>query len=215
MENIEIINLWKQYDEKLEKSLSLNQKIIAELQQQKAKNVLKSSFRVKLWTVILGLLYVATLVYFISFSFSFASIYLKVSIGLHALVCFIAILIYINQLVQIKQIDNAENVVQMQQKLAKLKVSTVNVVAILFLQLPVFSTFNITEKLIYETPLNFWFIQVPIVLLFAAAGIWLYKIIDIKNMDKKWFKMMFYGSDWSSIIKSGKFLKEIETFEKN
>lgn len=215
MENIEIINLWKQYDEKLEKSLSLNQKIIAELQQQKAKNALKSSFSVKLWTVILGLLYVATLVYFISFSFSFASIYLKVSIGLHALVCFIAILIYINQLVQIKQIDNAENVVQMQQKLAKLKVSTVNVVAILFLQLPVFSTFNITEKLIYETPLNFWFIQVPIVLLFAAAGIWLYKIIDIKNMDKKWFKMMFYGSDWSSIIKSGKFLKEIETFEKN
>lgn len=215
MENIEIINLWKQYDEKLEKSLSLNQKIIAELQQQKVKNALKSSFRVKLWTVILGLLYVATLVYFISFSFSFASIYLKVSIGLHALVCFIAILIYINQLVQIKQIDNAENVVQMQQKLAKLKVSTVNVVAILFLQLPVFSTFNITEKLIYETPLNFWFIQVPIVLLFAAAGIWLYKIIDIKNMDKKWFKMMFYGSDWSSIIKSGKFLKEIETFEKN
>ena len=215
MENIEIINLWKQYDEKLEKSLSLNQKIITELQQQQAKNALKSSFRVKLWTVILGLLYVATLVYFISFSFSFASIYLKVSIGLHALVCFIAILIYINQLVQIKQIDNAENVVQMQQKLAKLKVSTVNVVAILFLQLPVFSTFNITEKLIYETPLNFWFIQVPIVLLFAAAGIWLYKIIDIKNMDKKWFKMMFYGSDWSSIIKSGKFLKEIETFEKN
>lgn len=215
MENIEIINLWKQYDEKLEKSLSLNQKIIAELQQQKAKNALRSSFRIKLWTVILGLLYVGMLVYFLSFSFSFASIYLKISIGLHALVCFIAILVYINQLVQIKQIDNAENVVQMQQKLAKLKVSTVNVVAILFLQLPVFSTFNITEKLIYETPLNFWFIQVPIVLLFTAVGIWLYKIIDIKNMDKKWFKMMFYGSDWSSIIKSGKFLKEIENFEKS
>jgi hypothetical protein len=214
MENIEIINLWKQYDEKLEKSLSLNKRIIAELQQQKAKHALRGSFRVKMWTVILGLSYVAMLIYFLTFSFSFASVYLKVSVGLHALVCLIATISYSCQLVQIRQIDNAENILQMQQKLAKLQVATVNVVAILCLQLPVFSTFNITEKLIYEMPLQFWFIQVPIVLLFATAGIWLYRMIDIKNMDKKWFKLMFYGDDWSSMIKAGKFLREVKDFEK-
>ena len=215
MENIEIINLWKQYDEKLEKSLSLNKKILIELQQQKAKNALRGSFRVKLWTVILGLAYISMLIYFLVFSFSFASIYLKVSIGLHALVCLIAIISYTCQLVQIRGIDNAENIVQMQQKLAKLQTSTVNIVGILCLQLPIFSTFNITDRLIYQTPLNFWFIQVPIVLLFTVVGIWLYRIIDIKNMDKKWFKMMFYGDDWSSMIKAGKFLREVETFERN
>lgn len=215
MENIEIINLWKQYDERLEQSLSLNKRIVAELQQQKAKKALRGSFRVKLWTVILGIGYVGILVYFLLFSFSFASIYLKVSVGLHAFVCLVAVLSYVCQLLQIKQIDNSENILQMQQKLAKLQASTINIVGILCLQLPVFSTFNITDHLIFQTPLNFWFIQVPIVLLFTAVGIWLYRIIDIKNMDKKWFKMMFYGDDWSSMIKAGQFLKEAEAFEKS
>lgn len=215
MENIEIINLWKQYDEKLEKSLSLNKKILTELQQQKAKNALRGSFRVKLWTVILGLAYVSMLIYFLAFSFSFANIYLKVSVGLHALVCLIATISYTCQLVQIRQIDNAENIVQMQHKLARLQASTVNIVAVLCLQLPVFSSFNITDHLIYQTPLNFWFIQVPIMILFTVVAIWLYRIIDIKNMDKKWFKLMFYGDDWSSIIKAGRFLREVETFERN
>jgi hypothetical protein len=33
-------------------------------------------------------------------------------------------------------------------------------------------------------------------------------------MEKRWFKIMFCGSEWNSILKSGQFLKEIENFEK-
>jgi hypothetical protein len=65
MENIEIINLWKQYDEKLEKSLSLNQKIIAELQQQKVKNALKPARNYKYIAVFVGVIYSALIAWFL------------------------------------------------------------------------------------------------------------------------------------------------------
>lgn len=215
MENIEIINLWKQYDEKLEKSLSLNQKIIAELQQQKFKNALRPAKNYKLVAVFIGIVYALSIAYFLYHINPIASIFIKVSIGIHLLVTLIAIAMYVRQIVMISEIDNSQNVIQMQQKLACLQTSTVNVIGLCFLQLPVFSTWNITFKMINEAPLSFWLIQMPIVALFTLAGIWLFKNVDVKNMHKKWFKIMFYGVEWSSIIKSAKFLKEIETFEKN
>ncbi|MES2418514.1 MAG: hypothetical protein V4541_10035 [Bacteroidota bacterium] len=215
MNNIEIINLWKQYDEKLEKSLSINQKIITMLQQQKAKKALEPARNYNYAAIVIGLIYVVFVAYFIVYTNSFSSIFFKVSIAIHLLVSVAAIGLYIRQLVLIKEIDNSENVIQMQQKLASLQASILKIVGLCFLQLPVFSTWNITFKMIEENPFGFWLIQVPIVVLFTFAGIWLYKNIAIKNIDKKWFKILFCGSEWKAVMRSGAFLREIEHFEKS
>lgn len=214
MENIEIINLWKQYDEKLEKTLSLNQKIVAELQQQKVKNALKPARNYKYLAVLNGLVYAGLIVYFLYYLNPFASVFIKVSVAIHLVVTLVAIGMYVRQLVLISEIDRSENVLQMQQKMATLQSSTLKVIGVCFLQLPVFITWGISFELINNNPLGFWLIYVPIVLLFAFVGIWLYRNINIKNMDKKWLRIMFYGAEWNSILRSGKLLKEIETFEK-
>lgn len=215
MENIEIINLWKQYDEKLEKSLSLNQKIITELQQQKAKNALRPARNYKLFVVFFGLIYSGLVTYFLYHLSPIASIFLNLSVAIHLLIMLIAVGMYIRQLVLISEIDRSENILQMQQKMAKLQSSTLRVIGICFLQFPVFATWNIRLELIDKNPLAFWLVQMPVVAILTYIGIWFFKNINIKNMDKRWFRMMFYGVEWSSILKSGKFLKEIETFERN
>ena len=99
--------------------------------------------------------------------------------------------------------------------MAKLKSSTLKVIGICFLQFPIFTTWNINLELIIKNPFAFWLIQVPIVVLFTYIGIWFYRNINIQNIEKRWFRMMFWGSEWKSILKAGKFLKEIENFEKN
>ena len=215
MENIEIINLWKQYDEKLEKTLSLNQKIVAELQQQKVKNALKPARNYKYLAVLNGLVYAGLIVYFLYYLYPFASVFIKVSVAIHLIVTLVAIGMYVRQLVLISEIDRSENVLQMQQKMATLQSSTLKVIGVCFLQLPVFVTWGISFELINNNPLGFWLIYVPIILFFAFAGAWLYRNINIKNMDKKWLRIMFYGAEWNSILRSGKLLKEIETFEKD
>ncbi|MEJ5994538.1 hypothetical protein WG904_08920 [Pedobacter sp. Du54] len=213
MDNLEIINLWKQYDERLEKTLSLNHKLITELQQQKAKHALKPARNYKLVAVFVGVVYAALIAYFLYHLHSFASIFIVGSVGIHLVVTLIAIGMYIRQLILINEIDQSENILQMQYKMAKLQSSTIKVIGICFLQFPVFATWNINFELINERPLAFWFIQVPFVAAFTYIGIWFFKNLNIKNMDKRWFRMMFWGAEWSSILKSGRFLKEIENFE--
>ncbi len=213
MDNIEIINLWKQYDAKLEKSLSLNQKIIMELQQQKAKNALRPAKRIKVFAVIAGIIYVSILAYLVYHSLSFEKIFFVVSLSFSLVITTIAIATYIHQLVLIDEIDNSENVIYIQQRLAKLQTSTLKIVGLLLLQLPFYSTWYINFEWINNSPKAFYFIHVPIVLLFALASIWFYKNINIKNKDKKWFRFLFSGPEWTSIIRSGQFLDEIESFE--
>lgn len=214
MENEDILQLWKQYDEKLEKTLSLNQKLVAELQQQKVKKALKPAKNYKLFAIVTGMIYAAMVAFFLYHLSSFASVFLLASVAIHLIVTLVAVVMYINQVMLIEQIDCSENIVQIQQKLASLRASTVRVIGVYLLQMPVFATWNISVKMIKETPLNFWLIQMPIVAVFTFAAIWLYRNVDIKNMDKKWFKIMFCGKEWSSILRSGKLLQEIEGFEK-
>lgn len=215
MENIAILDLWKQYDQKIEKSISLNRKLIAELQQQKAKNVLKPTKNIKFFAVAMGLLYVGFLAYLVFNSLAFKNLFFVASLSVSIVITIVAIAYYIHQITLINEIDNSESILQIQQKLSTLQASTLKTAGILLLQLPFYSTWYITFDWIRESPTQFYFIHVPIVLLFAWAGIWLFRNINIKNMDKKWFKFLFQGTEWKAIIRSGQFLKEIETFEQD
>lgn len=210
-----MINLWKQYDEKLEKTISINHKLITELQQQKAKNALRPARNYKVIAILVGVIYAALIAYFLYHLHPIASIFINISIAIHLIVTLVAVAMYVHQIVLINQIDCTENIVDMQYKMAKLKSSTLKVIGVCFLQFPVFATWNINLELITDRPLAFWFIQVPILVLFTYIGIWFYKNINIQNIEKRWFRMMFWGSEWQSILKAGKFLKEIEDFEKN
>lgn len=215
MENIEIINLWKQYDEKLEKSLSLNQKIINELQQQKAKNALKPAKRIKYFGVVVGIIYVAFLLFLLLNSLSFQKIFFAGSLIAIIVFTLIALIAYVFQVKLINEIDNSENIIQMQHKLSKLQASTIKIAGILFLQTPFYATWFISFKWIEDSPQSFFFIHLPIVFLLAFAGIWLYRNINQKNTDKKWFKFLFGSPEWTSTVRSVEFLKEIENFEKH
>jgi hypothetical protein len=60
----------------------------------------------------------------------------------------------------------------------------------------------------------FWHIAFPVTLLLAAGSIWLYRNIDIRNADKKWFRLLFSGKEWTSVIRAMKYLGEIEEHKK-
>ncbi|MDQ7949022.1 MAG: hypothetical protein REI78_15510 [Pedobacter sp.] len=210
MENTEILKLWKQYDEKLEKNLSLNQRIISELQQQKAKKALTPVKRIKWGAVLIGIIYIGFLGWGLYHLWPSQQVFLLGSITGHLLFCIAAIILYLRQLIVIHEIDVSENIIHIQQRLALLQTSTVKVVALCLLQLPLFSTFNITLSLINDRPFHFWLIQMPIVALFTVMGLWLYINVHPRNADKRWFRILFCGSEWSSILRAGKLLKEID-----
>lgn len=220
MEADELKQIWQAYDKKIEEarilnlqSWVLNFRAFESIQMQKAKSKLGALLTVKWIAVILGIAWVAFLVYLIYHSLSYANIFFVASASIVAIITSIAIVVYIRHIVILYHINNCESITETQKKLASLQLSTLWIVRILLLQMPFYTTFFYTPYMIMHEGLRFWLISLPVTLLFGALAVWLYKNINFKNEDKKWFKLLFNSIEWTSITKAKQFIKEIEDFK--
>lgn len=218
MEHSEIINLWKTYDDKLEKVLAINKQNTEELLRLKAKNLISEMRPYKSFTLIVGLVWVIIGVTIVSNLFVNAfdkiSWFFLISAGLQLLFTAIAIGIYIYQLIMINQINITESVVETQKKLSYLKGTTLWVTKILFLQLPLWTTFYLSSSMLMSGDIAYILINGIVTAVFTFAAIWLFININYQNKDKKWFKLIFDGKEWTPIMESIEFYKEIEGYEK-
>jgi hypothetical protein len=222
MEDLELKTLLAAYNQRLEEakvlnlqSWFLNVKCFEDLQKQKAKSKLKSLITFKLFAIALGFLWILFLGNIFYFLLQTSRIFFTISVGVIFIINLAAIIVYVNHIVEISKINNSENVMKAQEQIARLKLSTLKIMRILFLQTPFFCTFWWNTKMIANNPQAFWLISFPIALLFTFASIWLYKNISLKNADKKWFRILFNSPDWKSLVRANGFLHEIETFKKN
>ncbi len=221
MEDIELKKIWKEYDRKIEETKLVNMqswvvnfKTFEYLQTEKAKAKLNSLSRFKRWAIFAGIFWITLLVFLILKSLVVYNIFFVCSLSAIVVFNIIAIVVYIQHIILIDQIDNSENLIEAQQKAAKLQASTLQITRILFLQTPFYSTFFWSRGMIHANPVAFFLISVPITLLFVFASCWLYRNINYKNANKKWFRILFSSKEWTSVTKAIKFMEEIEAFKK-
>ena len=188
MEEAQMLKLWKSLESRLDKSISLNKQSFEELQKLKASSVLKPLKGTRWLGIIFGLIWLLFLAFLIWNSLTISKIFFVVSAGIHFIVSAVAIGVYIRHLALIKQFDNSRTIVEAQQKLVMLSTSNLKILGVLWLQLPVFSTFYMSIEWMNKDPRSFWGIQVPVVLLEGIIGIWLYKNLNYKNYSKRWFR---------------------------
>ena len=218
MESSEIINIWKAYDRKLEASLLLNKSNAIELTRLKTKSLLSSMTPLKIFTIIVGMLWVSiggTLVGNL-FVHAYASVspFFLYSAAFQLLLTAIGIGIYLYQLVLIHQMDITDTLIKTQKRLTQLKSSTLWVARILLLQLPAWTTFYWSMDLIKSGHLPYIFLNSVVTLLAIAVSLWLFINIRYENREKKWFKLIFEGKEWTPVIKAIELHKEIEAFER-
>ena len=218
MDQSEIINLWKAYDRKLEASLMLNKSNAIEITRLKTKSLLSSMTPLKLFTIVVGMLWVfvgATLISNL-FVHAYASVspFFLYSAAFQLLLTAIGIGIYLYQLVLIHQMDITDTLIKTQKRLTHLKSSTLWVARILFLQLPAWTTFYWSMDLIKSGHLPYIFLNSVVTLLAIAVSLWLFVNIRYENREKKWFRLIFEGKEWTPVIKAIELHKEIEAFER-
>ena len=184
------------------------------MQTQKAKSKLRNLISFKMTAILLGILWVSFLGYLLYYSFEISKIFFVISAGAILLITSAAIFVYAYHIVLINEINNSENVLKTQETIARLQLSTINIARILFLQAPFYCTFWWSTAIIKESPLAFWLISVPVALLFTLGSIWLYKNISLKNVEKKWFKILFNSPEWTTLSSAAAFLEEIDDFKK-
>ena len=188
MNENELKLLWQSANEKLQSILTVNKKNTADIRQLKLQNFLSSMKPVKIFTLIVGILWVTVLGTVLVNLFVNASdklnVFFMCSASIQVLLTAIAVAVYIYQLSLIYQIDFCEPVIAIQKKLCQLKVSTLNVTRILFLQLPFWSTFYWNEKMLATGNWLLWMIQGIISLSLAFLAGWLFFNIRFEN----WFE---------------------------
>ncbi|MBN8786519.1 MAG: hypothetical protein J0I84_05465 [Terrimonas sp.] len=214
MEHTDILALWKSQNEKLDEAISINKKLLKENLVHKAKSAL-SGFKAVRWAgIIFGILWCAAVGFVLIVSWQYTNWFFKSAFIIHIAVSLIAVGLYIYHLVLLNNFDNSKTVVSAQRELVELKFSNLKTLGILWLQLPVFSIWFMTNEWMRNSPGTFWFIQVPIVLIELFIGIWLYRNLNYRSHQKKWFKWFIGKGEFSKIDKANSFLLEIDELDK-
>lgn len=213
MENTDVINLWKSYDKKLEENLVFNRKNAADITKLKVQSLLQSMKPLKIFTIFIGFLWISFIDTLIISSFHIGSSYFLISAIIQVVLTKLAIGIYLYQLILIHTIDISGPILNTQEKLSRLKSSTLWVTRLLFLQLPVWTTFYLNENMLTNGNIWLYMLQFLVTVSFLYIAIWLFFSIKYENRDKKWFRLIFEGKEWTQVLKSIELYEEIEEFK--
>ena len=218
MENLELINIWKEQNAKIEKTLAINKLLLKETISRKAESSLQGLVRLTTAGIIAFVLYLLLLGYVLVYAFSnysSASNYFIVSISAIALINLKGFTDYIKHLVWTKNINYNGSVLNIQKQLSKIQLSIINHSKIMILQLPFWTTFYLSDSWFpQDVGFPYVLLQITITGSFIYLSYWLYKIHKPENLNKKWFRNLIAGSGGKSVEKAIEFYKELEEFEK-
>jgi hypothetical protein len=216
MNENELKLLWQTSKDKLEKNLVINKKNAQEITQVKIHNILSSMKPIKIFALLVGILWVGIGTIVLSSiyvnAFSEANKFFLFSASIQVGLTAIALFIYLYQLITIYRVDITDEIIRTQKILASLKISTLWAVRILFLQLPVWTTFWWSESMLTDWSILQRLIALFFTISFAFIALWLFFNIKYKNRDKKWFKLIFKGKEWQPILHSMELLNQIQKY---
>ncbi|MGN7818986.1 hypothetical protein ACTJJB_02585 [Chitinophaga sp. 22536] len=212
MQDTDIIHLWKSYEKQLDENLFLNKKNAAEITGIKIHSSIAAMRPIKYFALLAGILWVAFIDTLLVGMFNTASPFFLVSMGVQSLLTTVAIGIYLYQLILIETIDISGPVLDTQEKLSGLKSSTLWCARLLWLQLPVWTTFYLHAAMFIRE--NAWLLVIQGIVTagFTIVAIWLFMNIRFENKNRKWFRWLFEGKEWTPVLRSLDMLEEIKAF---
>lgn len=213
MEETALLNLWKAYDSKLESSLAFNRKNAEDITKIKIRSLLGSMKPSKIIAILIGLLWVGAVDYLIVSLYAVATPFFLISAIIQVLLTKIAIGVYLYQLILIHQTDINAPILATQDKLARLKTSTLWVTRLLFLQLPVWTTFYWSKSMLENGHPILYLAQILITLFLTYLAVWLFLNIKYENREKRWFRLILGGAEWNPVMKSFDLLNQTEEYK--
>lgn len=222
MESIELDNLLQQYQQALNKaqllnmqSWQLNLKCFENQQGQKARSSLKPVIGIKIFALLLGVIWVGFLGILV-FAVGWKNPYFSISLSMVILFTVLAMAAYTWHLSILLSIKYEDNVLDTQAKIAKLKLSTIQMLRIIILQLPFHCTWFWSPGWVNSYDIKFWLISFPIFIAFTAMTIWLFIQIKPENANKPWLKkFLSLGIEYKNLEMADAMLAEINEFKKD
>jgi hypothetical protein len=228
MELDEFKSIWQSNDEKLEKSLRLNEQQIEQIQTQKVASKLGPLYRRRLIECIFHVAAIVLLgVFLIKNKFEIP--YALSAIALLAFY-FTTLVNAVKQLNLIKEMDFNKDLATMQSSLVMLQTHIINYAKLAVLFIPSFLAYPVVISkaikdydikffgefdIIQKSNGNWWTMMIAVSALLIPLGIWFYREVNYKNIDKRFVKRFIEKSSGKRVTKALEFLKELQSLKQN
>lgn len=214
MNDTDLKYLWQTSNEQIAISQKSDKTSLDKLTKRNVSHFLSSMKPIKIFTLLVGLLWVFGIGYVLIKltinAYEQVSLYFLYSAYFQVMLTAMAVILYIIQLSTLYSIDFNKPVVILQKTLIKLKASTLNATRILILQLPFWTTFYWNESMFENGTLPLFIFQGAVTISFTYMAIWLFFHLKIENADKWWFKLLLQGKEWEPLITSIVILNDME-----
>lgn len=205
----EFQQLWKSYDEKLQRSLRLNQELLTAVQHRKVRVSFGWLIAFKLVAICLGIGF-NVLLGWLLWHFHSNPVFVVAAV---LIIVFTSLSIsgYFMQVLLMVNINLSKNILDTQRQLAWLEEIIVMTLRVSFLQAPVYAFLFVPRV----APASFWVVEAVVALALAVAAIWLYRRITLSNVSGGWVKKMVDNEGGKSIARARAFIKEVEEYKKD
>ena len=222
MESIELADIWKEYDRKIDEarvlnlqSWALNLHCFETIQLQKVASKFSKLAAFKFRTVILGIIWLAFLGS-LAYANHMKNLYFTISLAGIFLITLLSIFSYCRQIIQLKSIRYDHNIQETQKRISIIEISTLQSLRISWLQLPFYTTWFWNDQWINHPSHNFWMIAFPITVCFLVLTLYLFLQLRPENIGQKWVKMLLMaGPEYKSLVIANEFLSEIEKMKQD
>ena len=214
MNDTDLKYLWQAGNNQIAISQKSDKTSLDNLTKRNVSHFLSSMKPIKIFTLLVGLLWVFSIGYVLIKltinAYDQVSLYFLYSAYFQVMLTAVAVILYIIQLSTLYSIDFNKPVVILQKTLINLKASTLNVTKILILQLPFWTTFYWNESMFKNGTLPLFILQGVVTISFTCLAIWLFFNLKYENADKWWFKLLLQGKEWEPLITSIGILNDME-----
>jgi hypothetical protein len=228
MELDELKTMWLSNDAKIEKRLELNEQSIQEIQTQRVVSKLTPLY---IQRVIECVFHAAAIVLLVAFLIKNISQFPYAIAAVALLVFYTTIFISaFRQIILIKRMDFSNDLATIQSSLVLLQTHILDYAKLAVLFIPVFVAYpTILTKVIKDFDIkaladfdiiaksngSWWTLQWVAFAFLIPFGIWFYRQVTYKNIQKEWVKQFIRKSSGKSVAKALEFLKELQDLKHN
>ena len=212
MQDRDLLSLWQNHDQQLNQVVAVNQLLVDELIKSKVGRALRGMWGSTWRTFLLGLPWVVLL--FAIAGIGFMAQAWLVALGFAAIALIMSLVLgrYIYHIHLLHQINRSEEVLEIQERVATLRLSAFRTIRLSFIQLPFWSVCWMSFNATMESPLVYGGISLGITLLLGWAGWYLYHALSLENPGSWVSRLFLSGAEWDSLRKADTLLREMEAY---
>ena len=209
MNENELLTVWGKHNEKLNEVISINKAILRNTLKQNLNSTIGQLRSPYNRTILLGVPY--TVVLYILAFIGYTASAPFVFVGFAAIALFMTILLagYIYQTRLIHQIQSTDEIIQVQENLARLKLSNYRLTRMAIWQLPFWSICWVSLNALKSDPWLYGVVNFGVFIILTSISFYLFRGLSIKNRSSRIYEIFMSGRDWEQINKSHEIIEEI------